>query len=613
MYDHSKPLVDNSQKSGPAQKLLKLIGGLLTLCVVILVGLSLFVRFYLTEERLKTLIIPPAESALGRTVTLGGIDVGLFSGITVQDLTVKEADNTSDFLSVGRFVLRYKLFPLLQKKLVISEVAIDQPTCRIIRDKDGHFNFDSLAVLNQKTPKPEKKPAASPATQTALPLALTVDRITINKAQVTIHDAKKELPEVNATASADIGVAIGANLSDLKARGSFDFATDIAYGSLKPRVTGKGNFDNQKAACNLTLDIDQQLINITAAVKNIAAKPLPPMQLDIASDRLNIDKLLALTEKLPKTTEKPKTTQKEAPKDTIAAGLPPGLDLAGSVKVREATYQKLATHDFSLLYTVREGIATISDLSFKVAGGNLNGKVRADLTTANPAYNGTFTISTLQIQELLAAFASPQANIIAGGISSDLKFFGNGFSAEQLKKNLNLDATYSMQNPKISETPLSKTLATVLQLEQLRNLALNTVAGNLQIKKGKLYLRSQMNGANIKMQTDGNIDINNGNLDLPLQLEFSGAMAEQLRQKASFLKYLSTKEDSTALSLKITGSTSSPKATLDKAAVEKQIKQQIEKKAMEEIGKKLLGTPATGDENKSAEPVQQLFKGLFGN
>lgn len=115
MYDSSKPLIDDAKKPSMINKLCRVLGGLLTLLIVITIGLSLFIRFYLTEERLKEIIIPPAETALARSVTLGTIDVGLFSGITIKNLAIKEADNADDFLAMERFVLHYNLLALLQK------------------------------------------------------------------------------------------------------------------------------------------------------------------------------------------------------------------------------------------------------------------------------------------------------------------------------------------------------------------------------------------------------------------------------------------------------------------------------------------------------------------
>ncbi|MDH4320471.1 MAG: AsmA family protein [Desulfobulbaceae bacterium] len=625
MYDHSKPLVDDDSEPTLIGKLAKVVGGILLLVAVVLVGLSLFIRFYLTEERMKALIIPAAETALGRTVTLGAIDVGLFSGITVTDLVVKEADNTTNFLSMGRFVLHYDLLPLLAKKLVISEVTIDRPDCRVTRDINGRFNYESLALLAKKPDTPEEK--------TALPFALVVDRVTLSNAHIIVSDARKELPEIDATASANVGVEIGASLAELKYQGDFDFVSDIVYGEAKPHVTGKGTFDNSKAGCTLTIDIDQQRLTIVAALPNLAVKPLPALVLDVSGDKLNIDRLLAIPDKLPKpaaaaSAEKSPASAppagkpaKPAEKRPIAASLPPGLDLSGSFKANQAQYSKLTMHNVMLRYGIKDGVASVSDLSFKLAGGTFAGKARVDLTQVIPPYSGNFKITGLQLQELLANLVSPQANILSGSMSADLNYSGAGLAGDVLKKNLNLEATYGMRGAQLAETPISNILATVLRMEVLRTLKLDDIDGNLHLKNGQLGLRSQFAAAGIRVQTDGTVGILDGRLNLPLKLEFSGFMADQLRQKASFLKYLSDKDGVTALNLRLGGTTASPKATLDKAAVEQQIKKQVEEKikekAMEEIGKRLGAPPAQSPEQNgkpaAPEPVQQIIKGLFGN
>ena len=626
MYDHSKPLIDDEKHPGPLAKLVKIIGGLLALAAAVLIGLSLFIRFYLTEPRLKALIIPQAESALGRTVTLEGIDVGLFSGISVSGLAVKEADKSTDFLSLGRFVLHYKLLPLLSKQLVISEITIDQPACRIIRDATGHFNFETLALLAEKKAGNPASAAKSGGSATApLPLALTVERISINNATISLRDAKKELPQADLTASARVGVDIGATLADLTLHGDFDFASDAAYGELKPHLEGKGTFTNTTAACTVTVDVDQQRLTLAAAANNLRKKPLPSLRLDISSNKLDLDKLQSLADKLPKTTGTTGATTAAPAKDKsmpIGAGLPPGLDLTGTVKVAESHYQKLTVTDLSLAYTLQNGIVTVSNLSFKTAGGQLAGTARVDLTKTNPPYSGTLDVKALQLQQLLDAWVSPQANILSGAMGADLTFSGTGFTTELIKKNLRLDATYGMQAAQLNETPLSNALAKVLQLDQLRNLALESVGGKLRLNEGKLQLSSQFTGQDIQAKIAGTVGIDDGSLNLPLGLTLSGAMAEQLRQKASFLKYLSSREGATAINLKLAGTTTAPRATLDQAAVEKQIKQQVEEKVKEkivdEVGRKLLGTPPaqpgeqTGQQPAPAEPVRQLLKGLFG-
>jgi uncharacterized protein involved in outer membrane biogenesis len=58
----------------------------------------------------------------------------------------------NNFVSTKAFVLSYELLPLLQKKLIISEIRFDEPAVQILRDKNGQFNFSTLAFLSDSGP-----------------------------------------------------------------------------------------------------------------------------------------------------------------------------------------------------------------------------------------------------------------------------------------------------------------------------------------------------------------------------------------------------------------------------------------------------------------------------
>jgi hypothetical protein len=48
------------------------------------------------------------------------------------------------FLKVGRFVLSYRLLPLLKKQLVISKIEIVSPSISIKKEKEGKYNFSDI-------------------------------------------------------------------------------------------------------------------------------------------------------------------------------------------------------------------------------------------------------------------------------------------------------------------------------------------------------------------------------------------------------------------------------------------------------------------------------------
>ncbi len=587
MYDHSKPLVDDRDRPGPLGKLFKFFVGLVALVALALVGLSLFIRFYLTTPRLKALLIPPMEKALGRAVTMGDIDAGLFSGISVQGLSVKEADKKTDFVSMDRFALRYRLLPLLRGKLEIAELTIDQPFFRLHRDLAGHFNFESLAPLAVK-PAP---PATASRAGIRPPLALDIDRLTVNQARLTLDDARQELPTVTATGSARLAVTIPGALANLRCRGDFDFIADLRHGELTPQLNGKGAFADRGATCTVTIGIDQQQITLAATANDLTATPpLSPLRLDISSDTLDLDRLLALADKLPK-----------AAKESTDEKTPPGLDLAGTVKIHALHSHGLVANDLALAYTLKAGVASVHDLALRMADGQVTGTAIVDFTKAAPPFQGKLAVKSLQLQTLLATLVSPAANILSGAIDSKLSFAGAGLAPPEFMKHLALDADFTMQPARLTETPLSAALAGVLHLDALRAPTLDQVAGNLHIKEGRLLIDSQLAGQGLAAKTAGTVDVDSGALNLPLELEFSGPLAAQLRKKASVLKYLTDRDGTIRVALTLTGSTAQPRATLNRATAQHQLQQKVEEKVIETVGRKLPGAVA---------PAQQLLKDI---
>lgn len=126
------------------KKPLKITMVIVGVLVLLLVGLTLFVKSYLSSDRLKPIILPKAEAATGRKVQIDEINVSLFKGIVTKGLSVKEKDGQKDFLKIGRFVLSYRLLPLLKKQLVISKIEIVSPSISIKKDREGKYNFSDI-------------------------------------------------------------------------------------------------------------------------------------------------------------------------------------------------------------------------------------------------------------------------------------------------------------------------------------------------------------------------------------------------------------------------------------------------------------------------------------
>lgn len=218
------------------------------LIVVILVAFAVFIKVYITPEKVKAFLVPMAEEALNRKVDIGEINISLFKGIEVKNFAIKEIDRKTDFVKCRGFVLKYKLLPLLSRRVVIDELRITSPEIRIVRSSAGKFNFESIG--KQEPPEiKEEKEAAEP---TGIPVSLLIDKIVVENAGFTLKDYKEELPDIKG--SVDIVASIrSAGEDELFSKGSIDLRLD-EFVTKKPEKHIKNITAGLKYEVNINLE-----------------------------------------------------------------------------------------------------------------------------------------------------------------------------------------------------------------------------------------------------------------------------------------------------------------------------------------------------------------------
>jgi len=594
-------------------KLSRILVTLVGLVCVVLIGLALFVHFYLTEDRVKALIIPPAEEALGRKVHIGSMDVGLFTGITVRDFSVKEDDGKTDFLSTREFVLRYNLWPLLQGAVVVSKVRLDEPRVCILRDKQGRFNFESLAFLAEGEENAEPEPGSEAGA--ALPLALTVEQVKIDRAQVVVRDATGEIPDTDVRADLVVALDMGRDLASLSYKGNLSFVADLVYGEVKPNISGKSDFDQDRLGYAVDVILNDQKARLSGEVKNYAK--VPDIRLDITSEAMDIDRLLALMAGLPAASEAGEKRTPEVTKvsdQPPGAALPPGLRASGEVKVGRSLYKGLEVKDFLMRYNLEKGVLTMKDLSAGVAEGQVSSRMKVDLNKPGLIYGGDLDVKSVKVQGFLPAFANVSGDMVSGVMESHFTFSGAGIEWPVLRDALSVEGTYALRDGGLRDIPVTVAIAKLLGLEELKRLSFESLDGTLHVIKGKAAIKSRMSGKDVGARAEGTIGLD-GNLDMPVTLLLSQALSEKLRKRASVAKYLTSEEGQTELRLKLAGSLMRPYPTLDTAGVSEQVKETIRKKAVEKLDEALTGKKKeAGEEDADAgkDAGKELIRGILG-
>ena len=574
------------------KKLLKFSAVLIILALLAMIGLAVFVNTYFTDERLRAILVPPMEELLGREVEIGHIEVSLFTGINVYDVAVKEENGVDNFFSSNRFILSYDLVPLLQKQVVINEVRLVAPQVIISRNKEGLFNFATLALLAQQD-KPQKSAPANPAAN--LPVSITVDKLVIDKGRLKVQDASGVIPAT--TVEADMSVALGLQqgLADLSFQGEANFTIDTNYHGLKPLCAGNLNFSRSRIAYTIDLALGEDLLNLSGNFENYLTG-LPPIVLNINSRRLDIQRLQKAMATLPKNNDSAQSSQTAQPSALD------NLEVQGLLYVAALTYGQLEIKDLSLDYVLSKGTLSCKDLSGDSMGGEIRGELRTELGKEQ-AYKGRIGIHGIKLDELQRTFSRQELGGAKGQLSSAFEFAGAGLGLERVRSNLTANGEVEVVDGRLASSALSQGVASLLNLPELKEINFKDLTGQFLVRSGRVELNSSMASGHLSGRSTGSIGLD-GSLEMPLTLTLSPELSQRLEQRLEVAKYLEKRGGQTIVRLDVQGSLADPAVRLN----EKYIKRQATGTLVDQV----LGDNPSANEQAAGQAVKGVLDSLFG-
>jgi len=366
-------------------------------------------------ENNKDYILAQVKQALGREVTLEKLDVTLWpaAGVRLTQFTVSDdpAFSSEKFLSAEDLHIQFKLMPLLQKKLEVSQLVLNKPVIQLIRGKEGLLNVSTLGQSSSgtnSTPSGNESPApSSPAPSFSFAM------IQVNEGDVRFVD-RMEGQEFRAT-------HISATLRNFSLDQPFDLQLAAAVLAAKPNLSLQGRFG--------PLGKSFELAHL-------------PMQADVKIDSLNLDEL-----------------QKKFP--ALMKQLPPWLDISGPL---QATLKIVGEKNQFSLPSVQ-----ITTALFSPQKSNFTFQGRVSSITPGGGMDqltveGEASLSSLDLERLQKGIATlqviPPGLRAAGNIEGKLQAKGN-LSRLALNVTLNASAAslnYNDQFLKAKGIPLSITV-----------------------------------------------------------------------------------------------------------------------------------------------------------
>jgi AsmA protein len=175
----------------------------------VLLAVAISLPFLIDVNRFKPLLESELSRALNREVKLGNLKLSLLAReVTADDLSVSEdpAFGAAPFIRAKSVGVGAEIWPFLRsRKLIVTQLTIDQPEFALLQAPSGKWNFSSLGA------GAESRPRAPAPEKSSLDLSVNLVRIangqlTVGRTQghwkpLVLQQVNLELQEFSATAA----------------------------------------------------------------------------------------------------------------------------------------------------------------------------------------------------------------------------------------------------------------------------------------------------------------------------------------------------------------------------------------------------------------------------
>ncbi|MBN3033095.1 MAG: AsmA family protein [Candidatus Saganbacteria bacterium] len=425
---------------------------------------SVLLTLFLPLEQIKDLAVARLSETLHRQVRIEKVSFNLLSGIKLEKLTVGNRPGfaAKPFVSADAIELRYALWPLFSRQLLIKEIRLVKPAILIEKNRAGETNFSDLT----KPGKPAK--AASPSPPGKLPFNLLVASFSLTGGKLTYADAAAGTSAVN-----NLNVSVtGFELALVKPI-DFKLSADLLYqGKAVPAaLSGQVSLDMEHASAALShgsLSLAGEKADFAAGINNWQR---PDITFSVSSGSLSVDPLLAPFAAAPAGPKKGamKPGELTALVNRTTASLPGYLTARGDIKIDNLSFQKFKLDKVNCRLSLAGKVARAEIKEIKLYDGRLSGRLTADLNVPGLAYS----VKDLRLEGFNAA---PFSNAVVGTFLTALpdhkdlldKVYGTldlsaalqgrGIEPKEVMANLSLDGSLTLKHGELKRL---KTLAEI--------------------------------------------------------------------------------------------------------------------------------------------------------
>jgi uncharacterized protein involved in outer membrane biogenesis len=172
-----------------------IVGVLVVLVIAVVCGGIFFTNRYLQSPAFKGLVLKSAREELGTEVHIEELHASLFSGVELRGVAVgNPAGFTGNVVTADAFVLRYRLWPLLSRRVEIEQLLLDKPVITLARNDKGDWNYEKFgAKEGGAEPAAAARQSAAPAKSApSTSLDIVLSKLAIAQGTVTLVSEKNQ-------------------------------------------------------------------------------------------------------------------------------------------------------------------------------------------------------------------------------------------------------------------------------------------------------------------------------------------------------------------------------------------------------------------------------------
>ena len=352
---------------------LKIVASLLIFFIVLLIGLNL----YFTNDRLKSMILPEVQQAVGTDVQVEQMSLTFFRtfpqfGVELQNFVLPDPDGET-VASLDELLVGVELFPLLSNEISISRLQLNRPIINYRVYEDSTSNIDFL--LDSPEDAAESESGG---------YAIAIPEFSILSATMNYRDDAGDMTVTLEDLNADMSL----QFADL-----IETTLDATLGSLTASSGGTTYVNNLSLSLNQvsTVDLENEILTLTEGVFSIRGLALnmagsvsdwsaeaPSLDLQFSSSSENFGELLRLAppefdEQLAGLETRGSLQLDGSVSGSFTEEELPAFDLVVNVSNGYLQNPDLpdAIEDINLSLTLNNELATLSEFSARAAQNSL--------------------------------------------------------------------------------------------------------------------------------------------------------------------------------------------------------------------------------------------------